>query len=127
LSLKRVSISLGGIAAQGEYRYEMGSLRPHKFKIAIAEASGPALEKLLMPTLRRGNFLTYAFNFGRVPEPDWLRDMRGDGTIQATRFDLGGGRFTKLRARVVWEGSDVQFGGLGTQFGDGTIKGTATV
>ena len=48
-----------------------------------------------MPTLRRGNFLTYAFNFGRVPEPDWLRNMRADGTIQASLLDLGGGRFTR--------------------------------
>ena len=127
LSLKRVSLSLGGIAAQGEYRYETGSPRPHKFKITVAEASGPAIEKLLMPALRRGNFLTYAFNFGRVPQPDWLRNMRADGTIQAARLDLGGGRFTKLRARVIWEGTDVQFGNLETQFGEAKFKGAAVI
>ena len=128
LSLKRVDLSIGGIKAQGEYRYEAGAARPHKFRITVPEASGPALEKLLMPTLRRGNFLTYAFNFGRVPQPDWLRNMKADGTIQTGRLDLGGGQFTKLRARVIWEGTDVRFAGLETQFGDAArFKGAATI
>jgi hypothetical protein len=127
LSLKRVNLSVGGLSAQGDYRYEASSPRPHKFRIAIPEASGPAIEKLLMPALRRGNFLTYTFNFGRVPEPDWLRNMRADGTIQTGLLDVGGGQFTKLRARVIWEGTDVQFTGLETQFGEAKFKGSATV
>lgn len=128
LSLKRVNLSIGGIEAQGEYRYEALAPRPHKFRITVSEASGPALEKLLMPTLRRGNFLTYAFNFGRVPQPDWLRNMRADGTIQTDRLDLGGGQFTKLRARVIWEGTDVRLTGLDTRFGDAAeFKGSATI
>jgi len=128
LSLKRVNLSIGGIEAQGEYRYEAGAARPHKFRITVPEASGPVLEKLLMPALRRGNFLTYAFNFGRVPQPDWLLNMRADGTIQTGRLDLGGGQFTKLRARVIWEGTDVRFAGLETQFGESArFNGAATI
>jgi len=127
LSLKRIDLSIGGIAAQGEYRYDARATRPHKFRITVPEASGPALEKLLMPTLRRGNFFTYAFNFGRVPEPDWLRNMRADGTVQTGRLDLGGGPFTKLHARVIWEGTNVQLAGLDTQFGEAAFQGTATI
>jgi hypothetical protein len=128
LSLKRVDLKIGGIEAQGEYRYEAGAARPHKFRITVPEASGPALEKLLMPTLKRGNFLTYAFNFGRAPQPDWLRNMKADGTIQTGRLDLGGGQFSKLRARVIWEGTDVRFAGLESQFGEAAkFKGAATI
>jgi hypothetical protein len=127
LSLKRVNLKVGGIAAQGEYRYDALAPRPHKFRITVPEASGPVLEKLLMPTLRRGNFLTYAFNFGRVPQPDWLRNMRADGTIQTGQLDLGGGHFTKLRARVTWEGTNVQLAGIETQFGDAAFRGAATI
>ncbi|HEX4134260.1 MAG TPA: AsmA family protein [Bryobacteraceae bacterium] len=127
LSLKRVNLTLGGIAAQGEYRYDAGAARPHKFRITVPEASGPALEKLLMPTLRRGNFLTYAFNFGRVPQPDWLRNMRADGTIQTGQLDLGGGHFTKVRARVLWNGMNVQLTNLSTQFGEAAFAGAATI
>jgi hypothetical protein len=127
LSLKHVDVSVGDLRAQGEYRYDAGSPRPHKFRITVPEASGPAIEKLLMPTLRRGNFLTYAFNFGRVPEPGWLHNMRAEGTIQTGQFDLAGSHFKKLRARVIWEGTNVRFTGLETQFGEAEFKGAATV
>jgi hypothetical protein len=127
LALKRVNLSVGGVEAQGEYRYDTLAARPHKFRITIPDASGPALEKLLMPALRRGNFLTYAFNFGRVPEPDWLRNMRADGTIQAGALSIAGARFSGLRARMIWDGMDVQFAGLESQFGDAAFTGAATV
>jgi hypothetical protein len=127
LSLKRVNLKIGDIAAQAEYRYDALAPRPHRFRIVVPEASGPELEKLLMPTLRRGNFLTYAFNFGRVPQPDWLRNMRADGTIQTGRLDLGSSHFTKLSARVIWEGTNVQLAGIETQFGEAAFKGAATI
>lgn len=127
LAMKHVDLSVGGIVAQAEYRYDTRAARPHKFRITMPSASGPAIEKLLMPALRRGNFLTYAFNFGRVPEPDWLRNMRADGTIQAASLDLGGARFRKVRARVIWEGTNVQFTGLESQFGDAAFAGGVTV
>ena len=127
LVMKRVDLSIGGIAAQGEYRYETAAARPHRFRITVAQASAPAIEKLLMPALRRGNLLTYAFNFGRAPEPDWLHNMRADGTIQTGTLDLGGRQFTKLRARVIWEGTNVEFTGLQSRFGDASFAGSATI
>jgi hypothetical protein len=127
LVMKRIDLSVSGIVAQGEYRYDTLAARPHKFRITVPSATGPAIEKLLMPALRRGNFLTYAFNFGRVPEPDWLHNMRADGTIQAASLDLGGARFTKVRARVIWDGTNVQFAGLQSQFGDAALTGGVTV
>lgn len=80
-----------------------------------------------MPTLHRGNFFTYTFNFGRVPEPDWLRNMKADGTIQTGTLDLGGGEFTNLRTHIIWEGTDVRLDTLATQFGDAAFKGSAKV
>jgi hypothetical protein len=127
LVMKRVNFSLGGVAAQAEYRYQTAAARPHQFRITVAEASAPAIEKLLMPALRRGNLLTYAFNFGRVPEPDWLHNMHADGTIQTGTLDLAGARFTELRARVIWEGTKVEFTGLRSMFGDASFSGGATI
>lgn len=127
LAMKRVDVVVGDVSAQCEYRYDPTAARPHKFRIAVASASGPALEKLLMPTLHRGNFLTYAFNFGRAPAPDWLREMRADGTIQTGALDFGGGQFTKVRARMMWEGTKIEFTGLQGLFGDAAFAGGATV
>ena len=38
LSLKRVNLSIGGLRAEGEYRYEALAPRPHRFHITVAEA-----------------------------------------------------------------------------------------
>jgi len=80
-----------------------------------------------MPALRRGNFFTYAFNFGRVPQPDWLRHMRADGIIEADALELGGEDFTKFRTRVLWDGMQVRLTGTQTRFGDARFAGGATI
>lgn len=127
LAMKKVDVSIGGMEAQGEYHYEPGVARPHKFRLTVPRMSGTAMGKLFMPALRRGNFLTYAFNFGRVPEPDWLRNMRADGTIQTAALDIGGGRFTKVRTRVLWDGTNVQLATLQARLGDAAFAGNATI
>jgi hypothetical protein len=127
LALKRVSLSIGSIEALGEYRYEAGAPRPHKFRIAVPQTSAAELEKLLMPALHRGNLLSYAFSFGRTPEPDWLRNMKADGVLQANRLDVDTGFLSNLRARILWDGTDVQLTGLETQFGDAAFRGSARI
>jgi len=74
-----------------------------------------------MPALRRGNFFTYAFNFGRVPEPDWLHNMRADGTIQTASLEVAGSEFTKIRTRVLWDGTEVRLSGLESEFGPAAL------
>jgi hypothetical protein len=127
IGLKRLNLSIAGIAVQGEYRYEPSALRPHRFRISAARANGEALEKLLLPTLHRGTFLNYAFNFGRVPEPDWLRAMRADGTVQAGALDLGSQHFTKIRTHVLWDGDEIHLTALQGQLDRAVFTGEGMV
>ena len=127
LSLKKLDVKMGGLEASGEYRYEVGAPRPHRFRLTMAEADGLALEALLLPALRRGNLFTYAFNFGRVPQPDWLRDMKADGTLQMGTLKLMDVALTKVRSRVVWDGSLVKFAGLQGSMDRASFAGAATV
>ncbi len=120
-------LSIGGIPVDGEYRYERLAARPYQFKITVSQVSGEALEKLLMPTLHRGTFLNYAFNFGRVPEPDWMRNMHADGTVQVSTLSLGNRAFTKLKTRVLWDGDTVRFTGIHTQLGAALFNGDAAI
>ncbi len=105
--VKRMQVTLGGVSVQGEYRYETGAPHPHRFRVVMPAASGEDLEALLMPALRRAGFLQYAFNFGRVPEPDWLHNMHAEGTIQASSLTLGETQITNLRGTIVWDGAEV--------------------
>jgi hypothetical protein len=127
IAMKRVMVTAGGIEAQGEYRYEPGAVRPHKFRLVAGKASGQALEALLMPALHRGNFFNYAFNFGRVPEPDWMRAMHADGTLQINALNLGGERVSKLKARMIWDGDEVRLSAVQAQSGEAAFKGVAGI
>ncbi len=127
VSVKGLTVSVGGIDAQGEYRYDSAAARPHRFRLNIRKATGDQMEKLLMPTLHRGNFFNYAFNFGRVPEPDWLRAMRADGTLQFGSLDLAASSLTKVKARVIWDGDGIRLSGVQAQSGDAVFAGSAGV
>jgi hypothetical protein len=127
VAIRRLSLTVGGIAAQGEYRYDAAAARPHRFRINVTRADGPTLEKLLAPTLRHGNFLNYALNLGSVPEPDWMRAMRADGTMQVAALDVAGAAFTNLKTRVVWDGDEVRLSGLQGRVRDAAFAGVAAV
>jgi hypothetical protein len=127
LDVKQARVSLGGIEAQGEYHYDPSARRPHRFRLIVPKADAAQMEKLLMPTLHRGSFISYAFNFGRAPEPDWLRTMRGDGTIQIIGASLGGQDFAGVRARVVWDGDRIQLASLAARMDGAAFAGSALI
>ena len=125
--LKRMSLTVGGIAATGEYRYETGATHPHRFRVVLQSTGAEDLEAVLTPTLRRASILTYAFNFGRVPEPDWLRNMHAEGTIQAPALTLAGMRIANLRTDLIWDGTDVSLTGLTGQVADAAFTGWSVI
>jgi hypothetical protein len=126
-ALKRVSLTVGGVAATGDYRYETGAPHPHRFRISLQSASAEDLETVLTPTLSRANILTYAFNFGRVPAPDWLRNMHAEGTIQAGSLALAGLPVTNFRTSIIWDGMDVSLTGLTGRVADAPFAGGVLV
>jgi hypothetical protein len=125
--LKRVRLTVGGLTATGEYRYETGAAHPHRFRISLPSTSAEDLEAALTPALRRGSILTYAFNFGRVPEPGWLHDMHAEGTIQAASLVLAGTPIANLRTTVIWDGTDVSLTGLTGRVADAGFAGNAQI
>ena len=127
ISLRRVNVSAGDVEAQGEYRYDAGAVHPHRFRFTAAAVNGGSIERLLMPALHRGNFFNYAFNFGRVPEPDWLRSMHADGTLQIASLNLGPAELDNLRLRVVWDGAAVRLSAVHGQSGEAEFDGAVAV
>lgn len=127
VATRKLSFGVGGVEGQGEYRYETGAVHPHRFRVNLGgRTDAAALEKLLMPALHRGNFLS-ALTFSKTPEPDWMRAMHSDGTVQIAALELGGKVLTKLKTRVVWDGDQVHFTGLQGNLEDVALNGTATV
>ncbi len=127
INIKHFNVNVGNVEAQGEYHYEEGADSPHKFRLILLHADAEDLEKLLQPALHRGSLLNYAFNFGRPPQPEWLRDMHASGTIQAGTLELGGTTWSRVKANIVWNAMDVRLTGLEGQAGPATMKGEAAI
>jgi uncharacterized protein involved in outer membrane biogenesis len=125
--LKHVDLTVGGIEATGEYRYEIGLPHPHRFRLSVVSASAADLETMLLPALKRGNILTYAFNFGRAPQPGWLVDMHAEGAIQIGSLTIAGTPVSNLRSNLVWDGTEVSLTGLSGRVADSPFSGTAKI
>jgi hypothetical protein len=125
--VRHFRLNVGEIEAQGDYRYDPTFDRPHHFHISVTRCTGEVLQKMLMPALHRGNFLNYALNLGNVPEPDWLRALHADGTIQIGSLTMGPASVAKLRARVLWDGVQVRLASLQGTVNDAKFSGIATV
>jgi hypothetical protein len=125
--VKKFSLKAGVIEAQGDYRYEVGAERPHRFRAVLGRVSADALQKLLMPTLRRGNLLNYALNLGRVPEPDWMRAMHADGSVQIGLLDIVSAKVARLKMRVLWDGDQIRLTGVQGSANDGALSGSAII
>ncbi|HWD98940.1 MAG TPA: hypothetical protein VG345_07880, partial [Bryobacteraceae bacterium] len=127
IAVKHVEVAAAGIEASGDYRYEPGAVRPHRFHLNLLRADASAIEKLLSPALRRGSFLNYAFNFGRPPQPEWLTAMRADGVVQAAELDFGEAAVKKLRARLLWDGYIVRLADIQSIAAGGKFSGSVIV
>jgi hypothetical protein len=127
LIAKKLSFVAGGIEGQGEYRYETGAPHPHRFRVNVTRADAAALEKLFSPVLRKGNFLSNALGLVKTQQPEWLRFMHADGTVQIASLDLAGTVFTKLKTRVLWDGDEIRLSALQGNVQDAVFNGGATV
>ncbi len=125
--MKHISVTVAGIAAKGEYRYDIGATHPHRFSLTLPATDAADIQAVLAPALRRGGFLTYAFNFGRVPQPGWLRDMRAEGTIQASSLTFSGVAVKNVKTTAIWDGSEVKLTGIQGKVNDATLAGAATI
>ena len=110
VTIKRLALSAGGVEMAGEYSFGINA--QHRFHLTAATVDAAALEALFQPVLRRGGLLAKALNFGRPPEPDWLKDINLDGTLQAGSAALDGFALGRLKTRVIWEGASVRFEGV---------------
>jgi hypothetical protein len=122
--LQRMHATAGDIEAQGEYRYEPGAARPHRFRLTVAELDTAALEKLAMPALSHKGGI---FSFGKTAPPDWLKQLRADGTVQVAILHASALDLTKFHSRVIWDGVHMALPDAAAAMGSGTISSRVLV
>lgn len=118
VSLQHIRGNAGGIAFTGDYRYEPGAPRPHRFHVMAAEADMAALEKLASPALAHKGGL---FGLGKPVPPEWLKQLRADGTLQVGALTAGTVELHDVRSRVLWDGARIALPDLTAAWGQGTL------
>jgi hypothetical protein len=119
VSLDRMRIHAGKLAASGDYRYEPGTVRPHRLRLAMAAADAEELERLLRPALlRRRGLLARALRFGRAPVPQWLADMKADVTVSLGSLAVGDTALENVHARLLWNATEIEISDWRARAGD---------
>lgn len=115
VAVNQVKASAGGIPFTGSYRWEPAAARPHKFSVVLGEVDAAALERLLEPALsRQRGFLARTLGLGSSPAaPAWLRERRADGVVAMESLTAGRWTVRALKARLLWDGTQVRLANLG--------------
>jgi hypothetical protein len=124
VALQRMHASAGGIEAQGEYRYEPGAARPHRFRLTVADLDTAALEKLAMPALSHKGGI---FSFGKTAPPDWLKQLRADGIVQVATLHASALELTRFHSRIIWDGVHMALPDAAAAMGSGAISSRVMV
>jgi hypothetical protein len=122
LAVDRMDASLGKLEFTGDYRYEPGTLRPHRLRLRAGSWDAADLEAEFMPTLRRNTNLI-ARTLGRPMVTGWMRQRNVDGGVQLDELTLAGARIERLRGRVLWDVGHVELDNLQGAIGQTALSG----
>lgn len=126
--MERIQGRAGAVDLQGEYRYRNNAARPHQFRISAEKADAAELERLLLPTLRRGgSFLARALRLGRAPAPDWLEGRRAEGAFEIGALAVGPASLESVHGRVRWDGASAEITELAARLGESKLNGRIAV
>jgi hypothetical protein len=124
--LDRLDAGIGDIRFGGDYRYEPGASRPHRFRLHVESLDAAQLEAEFFPTLRRSSSLI-ARALGRTGMPDWLKRRGADGLILIDDLDLAGQRLEGFRAHLLWDGGRAELDSVQAKLNRAAITGKLAV
>ncbi len=101
---------------------------PVHFVAAVDALQARDVERLFRPALAyREGLLARTLSFRKTPPPEWLASRRWEGRITAGEFALAGQKFSKLNARLVWNGASIDLAEVSAVQSGGLISGRGFV
>jgi hypothetical protein len=124
--VRRLHAHTGNIEVFGEFRNDTGEERANRFALTMPSAELAELEHALAPALRRSpGFFSRTFRLRGANVPEWLRTRRAEGTLRIGTLTAGDSVFRAVRARVVWNGANVQLPSVEARYEEGLLRATA--
>jgi len=112
-SVTRLRAKVGDVSFTGDYRWDAGAARPHRFRIAIAEADAGELQRLFDPALvRQRGFIARTLGLRAGALPEWLAARHAEGTIAIETLTAGDTKIRGLWSRLLWDAGVVHLLGL---------------
>jgi hypothetical protein len=128
VAVNKIKAKVGAITFTGDYRWEPGAVRPHKFHIAIPSADAAELQRILAPALVRDRgFFARTLSFGQAPPPEWLKSRRADGTVSIGTLSFGDTAVHVDAARLLWDAAQVRLVGINAHVQEAELAGDLTV
>jgi hypothetical protein len=76
---------------------------------------------------RRGSLLARALRIGRRSVPEWLAQLRAEGSVAFGALSLGGVDFERVKAHATCDGVQIALAGLEGRLGQSRIDGGASI
>lgn len=112
-SITRLRAKAGAVNFTGDYRWEQGAARPHRFRLVIPDADAAEIQRLLEPALiRQRGFLARTLGFRPAALPEWLSGRHAEGTIAIDTLTAGDTKLRGLWARLIWDAGAIHLLGL---------------
>lgn len=122
VTVRKIQARSGDLAVTGEYRYEFGALRPHRFHLSAARVTGTQLDALFRTALYRGGLVSRALGLKSSEAPDWLAQMRADGTLDIGTLNLAGFDFDHFSTRMIWDGVRIKLAATKARYSGGSLS-----
>ncbi len=94
--MKHVDLTVGGIEATGDYRYEIGALRPHRFQLKVVSANAADLENHAAARFEAGQHFDLRVQFRLCGTAAGLAGRYACGRRDSGRI-IDGGRNANLQ------------------------------
>jgi hypothetical protein len=108
LSLDSLQGSVGDIDFRASLRAGSTATRPARLRIHVEELDAGELEKIFLPTLKRGTALLRTLSFRQQPVPDWLKNRHLDLQIEIKSLWSGDVWLGSLEGAGVWNGAKLE-------------------
>jgi hypothetical protein len=113
---------VGTVEFEASYRYEPGVAIPHLFSVTASRLDVAEMQRLFAPTLNRQSAMARTLGLTNAEVPEWLDRRRVEGTLRAATLIWQGKSYPNARARVRWQGPNVDFDNVEMAAGRGSVK-----
>lgn len=125
---RRAAGHLGALAWSGDASGQLPAGQPIRFAVTTGTLLAVDIERLFKPALAYENgLLERTLSFRKTPPPPWLAARRWEGRITAAEIELAGQKYTKLNARIFWNGDSIDIADLSAIQSGGRISGRGSV